>query len=136
MGMLDPEQPLYEELAARNAELLAVGQAALIETPRAEVAALRWQAGRDSSNSSQLPSEGRTAAPGEEEAPASGRHGGGVRAGRRRRVRRGSVRGAREVASAVRVFDVPPAAVTATLPVKDVYLCPLRRDYRQILAAG
>jgi hypothetical protein len=44
-----PEQPSYEELAARNAELLAVvaEQSALIESLRAEVAALRRQAGRD-----------------------------------------------------------------------------------------
>jgi hypothetical protein len=37
-------QPLYEELAARNTELMAE-QAALIEASRAEVAALRRQAG-------------------------------------------------------------------------------------------
>ena len=62
--MPQPDQPSYEELAALNAgltarvaELLAVvaEQAALIETLRAEVAALRRQAGRDSSNSSQPP---------------------------------------------------------------------------------
>jgi uncharacterized coiled-coil protein SlyX len=53
-----PEQPSYEELAARVAELMAVvaEQSALIESLRAEVAALRRQAGRDSSNSSQPPS--------------------------------------------------------------------------------
>ena len=62
--MPHPEQPSYEELAARNAELLAVvaEQAALIETLRAEVAALRRQAGRDSSNSSQPPSQDGPAA--------------------------------------------------------------------------
>jgi transposase len=55
----DPQPPSYEELAARNAELLGVvaEQAALIEALRAEVAALRRQAGRDSSNSSQPPSQ-------------------------------------------------------------------------------
>ena len=55
--MPDPEQPSHEELAARNAELLAMvaEQSALIESLRAEVAALRRQAGRDSSNSSQPP---------------------------------------------------------------------------------
>jgi hypothetical protein len=61
-----PEQPSYEELAARNAELtarvpellaVAAEQAMLIETLRTEVAALRRQAGRDSSNSSQPPSQ-------------------------------------------------------------------------------
>jgi uncharacterized coiled-coil protein SlyX len=54
--MPHPEQPSYEELAARNAELAArvsellavvAEQAALIETLRTEVAALRRQAGRD-----------------------------------------------------------------------------------------
>ena len=62
--MPHPEQPSYEELAARNAELLAVvaEQAALIESLRAEVAALRRQAGRDSSNSSQPPSQDGPAA--------------------------------------------------------------------------
>src|SRR5712691_13433235 len=58
------EQPSYEELAARNAELLAVvaEQAALIGALRAEVAALRRQAGRDSSNSSRPPSQDSPAA--------------------------------------------------------------------------
>jgi transposase len=65
------EQPSYEVLAARHAELagrvselLAVvaEQAALIETLRAEVAALRRQAGRDSSNSSRPPSQDGPAA--------------------------------------------------------------------------
>lgn len=74
-----PEQPSYEELAARNAELttrvaelLAVvvvvveeeeeEQAALIGALRAEVAALCRQAGRDSSNSSQPPGQDGPAA--------------------------------------------------------------------------
>src|SRR5258707_4466575 len=62
--MPHPEQASSEELAARNAELLAVvaEQAVLIETLRAEVAALRRQAGRDSSNSSQPPSQDSPAA--------------------------------------------------------------------------
>jgi hypothetical protein len=62
--MPHPEQPSYEELAARNAALLAVvaEQAALIESLRAEVAALRRQAGRDSSNSSQPPGQDGPAA--------------------------------------------------------------------------
>src|SRR5260370_24093021 len=57
--MPDLEQPSYEERAAQNAELLAVvaEQAGLIESLRAEVAALRRQAGRDSSNSSQPPGQ-------------------------------------------------------------------------------
>ena len=51
---------------ARVAELLAVvaEQGALIESLRAEVAALRRQAGRDSSNSSQPPSQDGPAAGG------------------------------------------------------------------------
>src|SRR5256714_1395841 len=65
------EPPSYEELAARNAELTArvsellavvAEQAALIETLRTEVAAVRRQAGRDSSNSSQPPSKDSPAA--------------------------------------------------------------------------
>jgi hypothetical protein len=46
--MLHPERTSSEELAARNTELVAVvaDQAALIETLRAEVAALRrWRPG-------------------------------------------------------------------------------------------
>ena len=62
--MPQPGQPSYEELAAQNAELLAVvaEQAAMIESLRAEVAALRRQAGRDSSNSSQPPGQDGPAA--------------------------------------------------------------------------
>ena len=69
--MPDLEQPSYEELAARSAELTArvaellavvAEQAALIGALRAEVAALRRQAGRDSSNSSQPPSQDGPAA--------------------------------------------------------------------------
>ena len=69
--MPHPEQPSYEELAARNAELTArvaellavvAEQAALIETLRTEVAALRGRASRDSSNSSQPPSQDSPAA--------------------------------------------------------------------------
>jgi transposase len=134
-----PEQPSYEELAARVAELLAVvaEQAALIESLRAEVAALRRQAGRDSSNSSQPPSQDGPAA----EARAK------ARAGSRRARPQGGQKGhpgaglARvaqpdetrvieplacggcgsglagapgRVASSVQVFDIPPAALTAT----------------------
>jgi len=63
--MPHPEQPSYEEPAARNAELLAVvaEQAALIESLRVEVAALRRQAGRDSPDSSQPPSRDRRSRP-------------------------------------------------------------------------
>ena len=62
--MPHPEQPSYEQLAARVAELLALvtQQGALIESLQAEVAALRRQAGRDSSNSSQPPSQDGPAA--------------------------------------------------------------------------
>ncbi|HEY1621533.1 MAG TPA: transposase [Streptosporangiaceae bacterium] len=80
--MPDLQQPSYEELAARNAELLAVvaEQAALVESLRAEVeglraevGALRRQAGRDSSNSSQPPGQ---------DGPAAGA---GKKAGQRQR---------------------------------------------------
>jgi hypothetical protein len=69
--MPHPEQPSYKELAARNAELTAqfsellavvAEQAALIETLLTEVAALRGQAGRDSSNSSKPPGQDSPAA--------------------------------------------------------------------------
>src|ERR1019366_7258666 len=58
-GVPSPEQPSYEQLSARVGELLALvaQQGALIESLQAEVAALRRQAGRDSSNSSQPPSQ-------------------------------------------------------------------------------
>ncbi len=142
------EQPSYEELAARHAELTArvsellavvAEQAALIETLRTEVAALRRQAGRDSSNSSRPPSQDGPAA----EAKAA------KRAARRARPARpqGGQKGhpgaslawaarpdetlviepgtcggcgadlagaAGRVASAVQVLDIPPAALTVT----------------------
>ena len=138
--MPHPEQPSYEELAARVAELLAVvaEQAALIESLRAEVAALRRQAGRDSSNSSQPPSQDGPAAKAKPPA-ASWR----ARAGRPQGGQKGH-RGAGlqmvarpdetqviepglcggcgadltgapgRVASRVQVFDVPTAALTVT----------------------
>ena len=93
--MPHPEQPSYEELAARNAELTArvsellavvAEQAALIETLRAEVAALRRQAGRDSSNSSQPPSQDSPAAEAKAKAPGRQRAGAaGPAAGRAER---------------------------------------------------
>src|SRR6266550_5826127 len=144
------EQPSYEELAARNAELTArvsellavvAEQAALIETLRTEVAAVRRQAGRDSSNSSQPPSKDSPAA--EAKAKAS------RQAARRARPARpqggqkghpgaslawtarpdetlvvepgtcggcGADLAAAEgrVASSVQVSDIPPAALTVT----------------------
>ncbi|MGO9295719.1 MAG: DUF6444 domain-containing protein [Streptosporangiaceae bacterium] len=102
------------ELTARVAELLAVAaeQAALIGALWAEAAALRRQAGRDSSNSSQSPSqdglatkadqrEARRARPGRPQGGQKGHPGvslawtarpdetPGSRAGYVRRVRRG-----------------------------------------------
>src|ERR1035437_2882704 len=63
-GVPHPEQPSYEQLAARVAELLALvaQQGSLIESLQAEVAALRRTAGRDSTNSSQAPSQDGPAA--------------------------------------------------------------------------
>jgi transposase len=141
--MPHPEQPSYEELAARNAELAAVvtEQAALIEALRAEVAALRRQAGRDSSDSSLPPSQDGPAARAKKKA--------GRREARRVRPRRpqGGQKGhpgaslawtARpdetlavepgtcggcgadlagapgRVASSVQVLDIPPAALAET----------------------
>ena len=142
--MPHPDQPSYEELAARNAELLAVvaEQSALIESLRAEVAALRRQAGRDSSNSSsQPPSQDGPAA--EAKAKAGRREARRARAGRAQGGQKGhpgaslawaarpdetlavepgtcggcgaDLAGAPgRVASSVQVVDVPPAALTVT----------------------
>lgn len=141
--MPNPEQPSYEELAARNAELLAVvaEQAALIESLRAEVAALRRQAGRDSSNSSQPASqdgpaaeakkkagrrEARRARPGRPQGGQKGHPGASLawaaRPDETRVVEPGACAGCGadlagaggRVASAVQVFDIPPAALTVT----------------------
>src|SRR6266853_6993682 len=144
------EQPSYEELAAQNAELTArvaellavvAEQAALIETLRAEVAALRRQAGRDSSNSSQPPSqdspaaeakkkasqrEARRARPGRPQGGQKGHPGASLAWAARpdeiRVIEPGGCGGcgadlsgaAGRVASAVQVFDIPPAALTVT----------------------
>ncbi len=139
--MPHPEQPSYEELAARNAELLAVvaEQAALIESLRAEVAALRRQAGRDSSNSSHPQSQDGPAAKaktGRREArrARAGRPQGGqkghpgaslawaARPDETRVIEPGSCGGCGadlagapgRVASSVHVLDIPPAALTVT----------------------
>ncbi len=141
--MPHPEQPSYGELAARNAELLALvaEQAALIGALRAEVAALRRQAGRDSSNSSQPPSQDGPAAKAEKKAgqrearrvrpgrPQGGQKGHpgaslawAARPDETRVVEPGACGGcgaglagaAGRVASAVQVFDIPPAALTVT----------------------
>src|ERR1035438_6831233 len=138
--MPHPEQPSYEELAARNAELLAVvaEQSELIESLRAEVAALRRQAGRDSSNASQPPSQDGPAA--EAKAKAGQRR---ARAGRAQggqkghpgaslawaarpdetlAVESGTCGGCGadqagapgRVGAGVQVADIPPAALTVT----------------------
>lgn len=135
-------QPSYEELAARNAELLAVvaEQAALIEALRAEVAALRRQVGRDSSNSSQPPSqdgpaakakkagqrEARRARPGRPQGGQKGHPGASLawaaHPDETRVIEPGGCGGCGaglagadgRVASAVQVFDIPPAALTVT----------------------
>ena len=136
--MPHPEQPSYEDLAARVAELLAVvaEQSALIESLRAEVAALRRQAGRDSSNSSQPPGQDgpaakakagqRRARPGRPQGGQKGHPGAGLawaaRPDETRVIEPGAcgrcgadLAGASgRVASAVQVFDIPPAALTVT----------------------
>jgi len=137
------EQPSYEELAARVEQLLAVvaEQAALIDALRAEVAALRRQAGRDSSTSSQSPSqdgpaakagkragqrEARRARPGRPQGGQKGHPGASLAwAGRPDETLviepgpcggcgAGLAGAAGRVASAVQVFDIPPAALTVT----------------------
>jgi transposase len=139
----DSGAPSYEELAARVAELLAVvaEQAALIESLRVEVAALRRQAGRNSSNSSQPPSQdgpaaeakaraaragGRRARPSRPQGGQRGHPGAGLQLAARpdeiRVIEPGAcggcgadlAGGAGQVASRVQVFDIPPAALTVT----------------------
>src|SRR6266581_2694599 len=145
-----PEQPSYEELAARNAELTArvaellavvAEQAALIGSLRAEVAALRRQAGRDSSISSQPPSqdgpaaeakakagqrEARRARPGRPQGGQKGHPGASLawaaRPDETLAVEPGTCGGCGadlagapgRVASSVQVLDIPPAALTVT----------------------
>jgi transposase len=137
--MLHPEQPSYEELAARNAELAAVvvEQAALIEALRAEVAALRRQAGRDSSDSSLPPSQdgpaarakkkaGRRVRPGRAQGGQKGHPGVSLawaaRPDETRVLEPGACGGCGAdlagapggVVSAVQVLDIPPAALAVT----------------------
>jgi transposase len=147
-----PEQPSYEELAVRNTEqaeligslraevasLLAVvaEQAELIGSLRAEVAALQRQAGRDSSNSSQPPSQDGPAAGAK--ARAGGRRAGRPQGGQKghpgaglqmaawpdetRVIEPGACGGCGaglagvegRLASRVQVFDIPPMALTVT----------------------
>jgi transposase len=147
--MPHPEQPSYEELAAQNAELAArvaellavvAEQAGLIESLRAEVAALRRQAGRDSSNSSQPPSQDGPAAEAKARARAGSRR---ARPGRPQGGQKGHpgaslawtarpaqtlviepgtcggcgaglAAAAGRVASRVQVADIPPAALMVT----------------------
>ncbi len=137
--MPHPEQPSYEELAARNAELAAVvvEQAALIEALRAEVAALRRQAGRDSSDSSLPPSQdgpaarakkkaGRRVRPGRAQGGQKGHPGASLawaaRPDETRVLEPGACGGCGAdlagapggVVSAVQVLDIPPAALAVT----------------------
>jgi len=136
-----PEQPSYEELAARNAELAAVvvEQAALIEALRAEVAALRRQAGRDSSDSSLPPSQdgpaarakkkkkaGRRVRPGRAQGGQKGHPGASLawaaRPDETRVLEPGACGGCEAdlagapggVVSAVQVLDILPAALAVT----------------------
>jgi transposase len=144
------EQPSYAELAARNVELAArvsellavvAEQGALIETLRTEVAAVRRQAGRDSSNSSQPPSQdgpaaqakaraarqaARRARPARPQGGQKGHHGASLawaaRPDETRVVEPGAcgrcgadlAGAAGRVGCAVQVLDIPPAALTVT----------------------
>jgi transposase len=142
-----PDLPSYEELAARNAELAArvaelvavvAEQAAVIESLRAEVAALRRQAGRDSSSSSQPPSQDGPAAgakararsgrgrPGRPQGGQKGHPGAGlawaarpdetvvIEPGTCGGCGAGLAGAAGRVAAAVQVLDIPAAALTVT----------------------
>ncbi|MGH3411434.1 MAG: DUF6444 domain-containing protein, partial [Streptosporangiaceae bacterium] len=138
----------YEELAARNAELTArvaellavvAEQAAVIGSLRAEVAALRRQAGRDSSSSSQPPSQdgpaagakakargSRRARPGRPQGGQKGHRGASLawaaRPDETRVIEPGACGGcgaglagaAGRVAAAVQAADIPVAALTVT----------------------
>ena len=141
------EQPSYGELAARHAELAArvsellavvAEQAALIESLRVEVAALRRQAGRDSSNSSQPPGQDGPAAkarakagrqkarPGRPQGGQKGHPGASLawtaRPDETLAVEPGTCGGCGadlagapgRIASSVQVLDIPPAALTVT----------------------
>jgi len=146
----EPEPPSYEqllvlsmELAQRNEELAALVSvlSAKVEALEVEVASLRRQVGRDSSNSSQPPSQDGPAAKGKARALKPGPVQGGIkrRAGgqkghrgtglervavpeRTQKVRPpacGGCGGGLEtaegrIASAVQVFDIPQIAVTVT----------------------
>ncbi len=136
--MPHPEQPSYEELAAQVAVLkgIVAEQAALIGTLRAEVAALRLQVGRDSSNSSQPPSQdgpaakakarGRQARPGRAQGGQKGHPGASlawaaqpdetlaVEPGTCGGCGAGLAAAPGRVASAVQVLDIPPAALMVT----------------------
>jgi transposase len=138
--MSRPEQPSYEELAAQVTLLkgVAAEQAALIETLRAEVAALRRQAGRDSSNSSQPPGQdgpaakakakarGLRARPGRAQGGQKGHPGASLawaaRPDETLAVEPGACGGCGaglagaegRVTSSVQVLDIPPAALTVT----------------------
>jgi transposase len=136
-----PEQPSYEQLAALVAELLALvaQQGSLIESLQAEVAALRRTAGRDSSNSSQPPSqdgpaakakagkrEARRARPGRSQGGQKGHPGTGlerVAVPDETRVLEpeacagcgGDLAGAPgQISSSVQVFDIPAIALRVT----------------------
>src|SRR6266496_4042111 len=153
------------ELTARVAELLAVvaEQAALIEALRAEVAALRRQAGRDSSSSSQPSSqdgpaaeakkkagqrEARRARPGRAQGGQKGHPGASlawaVRPDETRVIEPGACGGcgaglagaAGRVASAVQVFDIPPAVLTVTEYQMMCRACGVRAGHDRPAAAG
>src|ERR1039457_5280895 len=137
------ERPSYAELAARNAELVAVvaEQAALIGALRGEVEALRRQAGRGFPDSSLPPSqdspaagakkkagqrEARRARPGRAQGGQKGHPGASLawtsRPDETLAVEPGTCGGcgaglagaAGRVASAVQVLDIAPAALTVT----------------------
>ncbi len=138
--MPQPESPTYEELVAQVAVLseLVAQQASVIESLQVEVAGLRRQVGRDSSNSSQPPSQdgpavGAVGAVGVGRG-RSGRSQGGQKGHRGTGLGRvavpddthlvepgecagcgGDLRGAAGwVAASVQVFDIPPVALKVT----------------------
>jgi transposase/uncharacterized coiled-coil protein SlyX len=132
-----PQQPSYEELVARVVvqDQVIAELRALVEALQAEVAALRRQVDRDSSNSSQPPSrDGPAAEPSAAARGRSGRRPGGQKGRRGTGLERvatpdrvtavepagcggcgaGLDEAAGQIASTVQVFDIPTIALSVT----------------------
>lgn len=134
--MSEPSEPSYAELAARVEvqDRVIAELRALVSELQGEVAALRRQVGRDSSNSSQPPSKDGLGSTPRTPRPSGGRARGGQPGRRGSGLERvavpdrvcevepeacggcgaGLAGAAGEIASTVQVFDIPPVAVSVT----------------------